>query len=110
VADHIFHYAARLVRSTRPSEEEAPDFIKSWISYGAGPRASLNLIIAGKARAILHGRFHVAIEDIKAVAPPILRHRITPNFAAQSEGLTSDDIVNKLIEATPADEPLYENK
>jgi len=107
-ADHIFHYAARLVRSTRPAEPDAPEFIKSWISYGAGPRASLNLIIAGKARAILHGRFHVSIDDIKAVAPPILRHRISPNFAAQSEGMTGDDIVNKLIDATPADERLYD--
>ena len=110
VADHIFQYAARLVRSTRPAEADAPDFIRSWISSGAGPRASLNLIIAGKARAILYGRFHVAIEDIQAVAPPILRHRIVTNFAAQSEGMTSDDIVAKLIQSTPADERLYERR
>ncbi len=108
VADHIFHYAARLVRATRPNDEQTPDFIKSWLSYGAGPRASLYLITAGKARAVLHGRYHVAVEDIQAVAHPVLRHRIVPNFAAQSEGLTSDDIVERLIEHIPSDERLYE--
>src|SRR5262249_15180576 len=75
VADHIFQYAAKLVRSTRPGDADAPQFIRNWLSYGAGPRASLFLIIAGKARAILRGRFHVTIEDIQAVAKPILRHR-----------------------------------
>ena len=107
VADHVYQYAARLVRSTRPGEGEAADFVGDWLAYGAGPRASMNLILAGKARAVLHGRYHVAIEDIKAVAPPVLRHRIVPNFAAQSEGMTSDDVVRKLLEETPADERLY---
>ncbi|MFP4056525.1 MAG: AAA family ATPase [Candidatus Brocadiia bacterium] len=108
VADHIFNYAATLARATRPREEDAPDFIRNWLSYGAGPRASLFMILAGKARAILRGRYHVAVEDIQAVAPPVLRHRIIPNFAAQSEGLTSDDIVEKLLETIPADERLYD--
>ncbi len=108
VADHVFQYAARLVRATRPAESDVPDFVRNWISFGAGPRASLNLILAGKARAILRGRFHVATEDIQAVALPVLRHRIVPNFAAQSEGLTSDDIIKKLLQTIPADEKLYE--
>jgi len=108
VADHVFHYAAKLARSTRPRQEGSPDFIREWLSYGAGPRASLFMILAAKARAILRGRYHAAIEDIQAVAPPILRHRIIPNFAAQSEGLTSDDIIQKLLETIPADERLYD--
>ncbi|MDP6111157.1 MAG: MoxR family ATPase [Planctomycetota bacterium] len=110
VADHIFHYAGMLVRSTRPNEKESPDFVKDWLSYGAGPRASLALILAGKARAILRGRYHVSTEDIQALAPPVLRHRIIPNFAAQSEGLSSDDIVQKLIDTIPADERLYDGQ
>ena len=110
VAEHIFQYAAKLVRSTRPGDADAPTFIKNWLSYGAGPRASLFLIVASKARAILRGRFHVTVEDIQAVARPVLRHRIIPNFAARSEGLTPDDIVKKLLETTPTDERLYANK
>ena len=110
VADHIFTYAAKLARATRPGEEEAPDFIRNWIAWGAGPRASLFMILAGKARAILRGRYHVAIEDVRAAAHPVLRHRIIPNFAAQSEGLTTDDIVDKLLETIPADERLYDGK
>jgi len=110
VADHIFHYAARLVRATRPKEEEAPDFIRAWLTWGAGPRASLFLILASKARAILRGRVHASVEDIKAVAHPILRHRIIPNFAAQSEGVTTDDIVDRLLDTIPADERLYDGE
>ncbi|MCE5278993.1 MAG: MoxR family ATPase [Planctomycetaceae bacterium] len=108
VADHIFHYAARLVRGTRPKGAEAMDFAKQWLTYGAGPRASIFLVLAGKARAMLRGRYHVSIEDIQAVALPVLRHRIILNFAAQSEGFNADDIVRKLLEAVPADERLYE--
>ncbi len=108
VADHIFTYAARLARATRPTEAESPDFIKNWLAWGASPRASLFMILAGKARAILRGRYHVAIEDVQAAARPILRHRIIPNFAAQSEGLTTDDIVEKLLQTIPADERLYD--
>ncbi|MCY2925173.1 MAG: MoxR family ATPase [Planctomycetota bacterium] len=108
VADHIFHYAARLVRATRPNGPEASEFSKKWLTYGAGPRASIFLVLAGKARAILRGRYHVSIEDIQAVALPVLRHRIILNFAAQSEGLRPDDYVRKLIESVPADEKLYE--
>lgn len=104
VADHIFEYAASLIRATRPDEDEAPEFVKKLMSWGAGPRASLNLILAGKARAALRGRCHVSIDDIKAVALPVLRHRIIPNFAARSEGMTSDTLVSKLLEEIPAGE------
>ena len=107
VADHIFHYAAKLVRATRPGEEGAPELTTKWLNYGAGPRASLFLILAGKARAILRGRYHVAIEDVQAVARPVLRHRIIPNFAAQSEGLTPDHLIGKYLDLIPADERLY---
>jgi len=110
VADHIFHYVARLVRATRPGEADSPEFIKKWLAYGAGPRASIFLILGGKARAILRGRYHVSIEDVQAITLPVLRHRIIPNFAAQSEGLTADDIVKKLLETIPADERLYETR
>jgi MoxR-like ATPase len=110
VAEHIFQYAARLVRSTRPNDPDAPDFIRSWLSYGAGPRASLFLIIASKARAVLRGRFHVTVEDIQAMARPVLRHRIIPNFSARSEGLTPDDIIQRLLTTIPTDEKLYDGK
>jgi len=110
VADHIFHYAATLARSTRPKDPESPEFIRNWLTWGAGPRASLFMILAGKARAILRGRYHVSVEDVQAAALPVLRHRIIPNFAAQSEGLTSDDIVKKLLDTIPADERLYDGK
>ena len=101
VADHVYAYAEKLVRVTRPKTPEALDFCKKWLSWGAGPRASLNLILAAKAHAMLKGQFHVSCEDIAAVAPPIFRHRITPNFAAQSEGVSSDDITRKIIETIP---------
>jgi len=98
VADAIFEYAARIVRATRPGEPDAPEFVKKMMSWGAGPRASLNLIVAGKARAALRGRCHVSEEDIRAVALPILRHRIVPSFAARSEGMTSDTLVARLLD------------
>jgi len=107
VADHIFEYAAALVRATRPDEDDAPELVKQYMAWGAGPRASLNLILAGKSRAALRGRCHVAIEDIQALALPILRHRIIPNFAARSEGMTPDTLIEKLLETIPADEKLY---
>ena len=102
VADPIFEFAAKLVRATRPTEADAPDFVKRMMSWGAGPRASLNLIVAGKARAALRGRCHVSEEDIRAVALPILRHRIVPSFAARSEGMTSDKLVERLLDEVSA--------
>ena len=106
VAEHIYTYAERIVRVTRPKSPEALDFCKKWLSWGAGPRASLNLIMAAKARAMLRGNFYVSCDDIAAVALPIMRHRIVPNFAAQSEGVTPDDITRKILEAVPKDEKL----
>ena len=106
VADHVFEYAAALVRATRPDEPEAPDFVKQLIAWGAGPRASLNLILAGKARAALQGRCHVSVEDIQNLCLPVLRHRIVTSFAARSEGMTTDDIIEKLIAEIPSDEKL----
>jgi MoxR-like ATPase len=97
VADHLLQYTARLVRATRPADETAPDYIKNWISWGAGPRACLNLVGAAKARAVLAGRFNVANDDIQALALPILRHRIGLNFAAMSDGVTTDDVIRKLL-------------
>src|SRR6266851_3893459 len=101
VAEHVFSYAADLVRATRPREPGAPKFIPELIAWGAGPRASQYLILGGKARAILHGRLHVTTDDIKAVAFPVLRHRLVTTFNADAEGVTTDDIVKRLIEAIP---------
>ena len=103
VADHIFEYAARLVRATRTDEADAPEFVKKLMSWGAGPRASLNLILAGKARAALRGRCHVSEEDIRAITLPILRHRIIPSFAARSEGMTPDTLIERLLKEVPAE-------
>jgi MoxR-like ATPase len=108
VAEHMYEYAATLARATRPNGPEAPQFVRDWVSWGAGPRATLFMILAGKARAALRGRFYVAVEDIQAVAPPVLRHRIIPNFVAQSEGKTTDDIIRELLQTVPADGKLYE--
>ena len=110
VADHVFEYAAALVRATRPDEADAPEFVKKLMSWGAGPRASLNLILAGKARAALRGRCHVSTDDVREVCLPILRHRIIPSFAARSEGMTSDSLIEKLLEEIPANEDLYQEK
>jgi MoxR-like ATPase len=101
VADHVFEYAADLVRATRPREPGVPKFIPELISWGAGPRASQYLILGGKARAILHGRLHVTTDDIKAVAYPVLRHRLVTTFNADAEGVTTDDIIRRLIKAVP---------
>ena len=105
-ADHILNYARRLVRSTRPDGPEAPDFVKEWLSWGAGPRASIYLITAGKARAAIRGNYHVSWDDIEAVAYPVLRHRIICNYAAQAEGVTTDAVIKRLLESTPKNEKL----
>jgi MoxR-like ATPase len=100
VAEQVFHYAKRLVRLTRPGTPEAIDFANKWLTWGAGPRASMNLILAAKAHAILRGQYHVSPDDVAAVAAPILRHRLVPNFAAHSENITTDGIVKKALDAT----------
>ena len=97
VADAMIDYAKRLVRCTRPVEENPPEFIAKWVTWGAGPRASMNLILTAKARAILRGESHVAWEDIRAVAHPVLRHRLILNFAAQAEKMSTDDIIDQLL-------------
>ena len=108
-ADHIIQYAMRLVRATRVIEggevaEDVPDVVKQYVSWGAGPRACQFLILAGKVRAVLEGRFHVATEDIQAVAKPVLRHRIITNFNADAEGYSTDRIVDELLKIIPANE------
>ncbi len=101
VAEHVMRYAEKLVRVTRPGSDEALDFCDKWLAWGAGPRAGLALILAAKAHALLNGQNHVGCSNIATVAPPIFRHRIIPNFAAQSEGLDTDAITAKIIEAIP---------
>jgi MoxR-like ATPase len=101
VSDHVIKYVTRLVGATRRQNPDAPQVTKTYVSTGAGPRAGQYLILAAKAMAILDGRIHVSCADIRRAAPPVLRHRILTNFAADSEGLTPLDIVKKLIEAVP---------
>jgi MoxR-like ATPase len=101
VADHVFEYAADLVRATRPGENGTLAFIKEQVSWGAGPRASQYLILAAKARALLHGRLHATTADLKALALPVLRHRVLTTFHADAEGVTSDAIVTRLLDSIP---------
>jgi MoxR-like ATPase len=102
-ADHVMRYAMRLTRSTRVNRGEVPEFIRDYVAWGAGPRASQNLVLAGKARAILQGRFFVSTDDIKHVAFPVLRHRILTNFNAEADGISSDEVIRRLIEAIPTE-------
>ncbi len=104
VADHVISYAMKLVRATRILEGDVPEIVREYISWGAGPRACQYLILGGKVRAVLHGRYHVSTEDIQSVAKPVLRHRIVTNFNADAEGFTTDKIIDKLIEIVPAGE------
>ncbi len=108
VGDHVFRYAMALARATRPNEAEAPDFVRECVSWGAGPRASQYLILGAKARAALYGRNYASTEDVAAVAEPVLRHRILTNFNAEADGITSDQIVQKLIAKIPR--PSDQNK
>lgn len=100
VADQIIRFTLDLVRKTRITEKDAPKFAKEWLSWGAGPRAVQNLILGAKARALLFGRTSVSTEDVKALALPVLRHRILTNFTAASEGVTTDTVIRKLLENT----------
>jgi MoxR-like ATPase len=97
VSDKVFQFAKRITRLSRPGTPEAADFVQKWLTWGAGPRASMNLILAAKAHALLRGSNHVAGDDVVAVATPILRHRLILNFAAQSEGLTIDEVIRQLV-------------
>jgi MoxR-like ATPase len=104
VSDHVVRYALSLVRQTRIGNDGVPDFVQDLVSWGAGPRAVQFLILGGKARALLQGRFHVQVNDIQALARPVLRHRMVVNFAAESDGVTSDDVIDRIIAATPTTE------
>jgi MoxR-like ATPase len=97
-ADNVVQYAVKIARATRPKMEDAPDFIKQWIRWGAGPRAGQYLILGAKARAILRGRYNASCEDVKSVAPAVLRHRILTNFHAEAEGIDSDTVVQRLLD------------
>jgi MoxR-like ATPase len=102
-ADHVILYATRLTRSTRVDKGKVPKFITDYVAWGAGPRASQNLVLAGKARAILQGRYYASTDDVRAVAHPVLRHRVLTNFNAEADGVRSDDIIDRLIAEVPAE-------
>jgi MoxR-like ATPase len=101
VAEEIARYAVRLVDASRPGRQGGHGFVTDWVKWGAGLRASQALILAGKARALIHGRYHVSIADIQALALPVLRHRVIPNFYAESERVTPDTIIERLLESVP---------
>jgi len=102
VADHVARYALALARLTRRQEPDAPDFIKEYVLWGAGPRASQYLVLGAKARAVLMGRFFVTTDDIRAIAPPVLRHRLKLNFNADAAGVNADEIIRRLLVHVPA--------
>ena len=101
LAEDVARYAVRLVDASRPGRPGAPEFVEKWVKWGAGLRASQALVRGGKARALMHGRYHVSIKDIQALAKPILRHRVMTNFYAESERITSDSIIERLLETVP---------
>ncbi len=101
VGDHVYNFALDIVRMTRPNEPGASDFVRHWLSWGAGPRAGQYMVVAGKARSLMQGRLYVTTEDIEAVAAPVLRHRIVPNFNAEAEGITVEQIIEKILSMTP---------
>lgn len=100
-AEAVIQYAVRLVHASRPQSPTAPDFIKDWVSWGAGIRASQNLILGGKVRALLEGRYNVSYGDVRALAASVLRHRILLNFHAEAERITTDEVIKRLLEAVP---------
>jgi len=101
VADNVIEYAVRLARRTRPRTDQAPQFIKDWLSWGAGPRASQYLILGAKARALLTGRHTPDVDDVRRMAGPVMRHRIVPNFNAEADGVTAIEIIERLVRETP---------
>ncbi len=105
VADQVLGYACTLVRASRPGSPESPDFVNRWVAWGSGPRGLLTLVMCAKARAALQGRYHASIGDIQAVVKPALRHRLAGNYAAQANNLTSDRLIDMLLEAIPPDAP-----
>lgn len=107
VSDHVVDYAVNLVRATRPKEAGAPPFIQEWLTWGAGPRAAQYLVLGAKARAILDGRLNVSCDDVRAVAKPVLRHRIFTNFNADAEGIGPDQVIEKLLDTIPESAGTY---
>jgi MoxR-like ATPase len=99
VSQHVVDYAVNIARATRPGDPAAPDFIKNYLTWGAGPRAAQYLVLGAKSRALLHGRFNVSTDDVRAVAHPVLRHRLFTNFNADAEGISADRVVDMLLQA-----------
>jgi MoxR-like ATPase len=104
VGDHVYEFALEIIRATRPGERTASDFVRHWLTWGAGPRAGQYMILAAKARALMLGRLHATIEDIESVAAPVLRHRIIPSFNADAEGVTVEQIIDKILTLVPRGE------
>ncbi len=105
VSDHVVQYAVSIVRSTRPKEQSSPQFIKDWVGWGAGPRAAQYLVIGAKTFAAMRGEVNVSCEDVRQAAFPVLAHRVLTSFAAEADGVTSQDIVQRIIESTPEPAP-----
>ncbi len=101
VSDEVARYAVRLVDASRPGRANTPDFVEQWVRWGAGLRASQALILGGKARALMHGRYHVSVGDVRALAQPTLRHRLVTNFFAESEGIDAEQVISRLLDAVP---------
>jgi MoxR-like ATPase len=101
IADSLARYVVSLVRATRPKSGTAPDFVKKYVNYGASVRAAQFIVLAAKARALAHRRYHVTYEDVRALATPVLRHRILLNFHAESDRMDSDEILHRLLEQMP---------
>jgi len=101
VSEHVIRYATRLARATRPNASGAPDFVRNWISWGCGPRAAQYLILGAKARAVLQGKVNVSSSDVRSVLPPVFRHRLVTNFNADAEGVTVENIIEKLLDSVP---------
>ena len=97
-AEAVVQYAVKLVHASRPQSDTAPEFVRDWVSWGGGIRASQNLILAGKVRALLNGRYNVSYNDIRALAPSVMRHRILLNFHAEAERITTDDVIRRLLD------------
>ena len=104
IADAVLDYALQLTRCTRLTTDDSPEWVKEWLQWGAGPRASQNLVLGAKARALLKGRFYVSAEDIRAVAKPVLRHRLITSFAAEAEGITTDKVIERILDVVQPNE------